>query len=52
MNRIHTKYEIREMLEIWLKYRDDEDHDFRLRTSIDKFEVTSERVTRFEPKED
>jgi head-tail adaptor len=47
-DRIKTKDEIRESLEIWFKYRDDKDHDFRLRTSIDIFEVESTRVTKFE----
>ena len=52
MNRIHTKDEIRESLEIWFKYRDDKDHDFRLKTSIDNFNVESTRVTKFERIED
>lgn len=48
MKRIHTKDEIRAQLEIWFKYRPDEDYDFRMNTSYDVFTVKTERVTKFE----
>ena len=51
-NRIHTKDEIRESLEIWFKYREEQDYDFKLKTSVDTFKVESQRVTKFEKMED
>ena len=36
------------MLEIWLKYRPDQDYDFRLDVGICKFDITPERVRKLE----
>lgn len=52
MKRILTKDEIRAQLEIWFKYRDGMDYDFRLHTGVNDFNVTPERVTKFERIED
>ena len=51
-NRIKTKDEIRESLEIWFKYREEQDYDFKLKTSVDTFKVESTRVTKFERMEE